>query len=264
MKMSLYSNKYLKLVIVAVLSISATTLFHTATVHAVKAPKDNAPSLSGTKERVRTICVEVATGAPEKACKETAIITHVFNIATQKCDGADTLENYNDCINQTSQDYFNKAANSTPTPTTAKDFTNAVEKELKGQGNINKPSSKKPKPDTSSCQNSGSFFGLKAWYHYLPTSADGCDVKGFNLLPSDSKPSDVPLVLLAIVDDLLRIAGLAAVGFVLLGAIKYIGSQGDPEGVSKAQGTIVNALLGLAIAIVSVAFVSFLGNKLGG
>jgi hypothetical protein len=108
------------------------------------------------------------------------------------------------------------------------------------------------------------FFGLHPWYHYIPKDKshfDGCDIKHFQLLGSSS---DIPLVLLAIVDDLLRIAGMVAVAFIIVGAIRLVTSQGNPEDTSKAQSTIINALIGLAVAIVAASFVSFLGNRLGG
>jgi hypothetical protein len=132
------------------------------------------------------------------------------------------------------------------------------------------------------------FLGLKPWYQYMGDSLnDGtpsdnpglsadeakknvCDVKCFNVFTTEKandcgkKSSDVPLVLLAIVDDLLRIAGLVALGFIIVGAFRYVASQGNPDSTAKAQDTIVNALLGLAISVTAVAFVSFIGNKLGG
>ena len=106
----------------------------------------------------------------------------------------------------------------------------------------------------------GSFFGLIPWYQYINDAKHfkGCDVTNFNIF------SDTPLVLLAVVDDLLKIAGLVALAFVFYGAIRYVASQGNPEDTANAQSTIINALLGMAIAIVSVAFVSFLGHRLGG
>ncbi|HEY5442185.1 MAG TPA: hypothetical protein VIJ68_01455 [Candidatus Saccharimonadales bacterium] len=110
------------------------------------------------------------------------------------------------------------------------------------------------------------FFGLTPWYAYLPASDfQGCDIHDFTFFPTSSTSlGDVPLVLLAVVDDLLRIAGIVAVGFVVYGAVQYIASQGSPDATSKAQSTIINALLGLAIAVLATAFVAFLGNKLGG
>lgn len=113
------------------------------------------------------------------------------------------------------------------------------------------------------------FLGLKPWYYYLDSSPpdsrfEGCDVKHFVFLPkSATNGGDVPLILLAIVDDLLRIAALVAIGFVLYGSIQMIASQGDPESTGRAQTTIINALVGLAIAIVATGFVAFLGSRLG-
>jgi hypothetical protein len=114
------------------------------------------------------------------------------------------------------------------------------------------------------------FLGLVPWYHYLndgnfKDSAGNltCDIHKFALVPKNSN-SDVPLVLLAVVDDLLRIAGIVAVAFVIVGAFKYVASQGNPEDTAKAQSTIINALIGMAVAIIAVGIVSFLGKELGG
>ncbi|HVU59862.1 MAG TPA: pilin [Candidatus Saccharimonadales bacterium] len=107
------------------------------------------------------------------------------------------------------------------------------------------------------------FLGLVPWYHYLPASSfDGsCNVTSFTVLGAGS---GFLLILLAVVDDLLRIAGLVAVVFVLMAGVKYIMSQGSPDGVSRAQSSLLNALIGLAVALVAIQFVSFLGNRIGG
>jgi hypothetical protein len=109
------------------------------------------------------------------------------------------------------------------------------------------------------------FLGLKAWYYYLPQSDfDGCNVRTFNFLPNSSNQADLPLILLAIIDDLLTIAGIVAIAFVIMGAFRYVTSQGNPEDTAKAQSTIINALVGTAIAITAAVFVNFLGKTLGG
>lgn len=121
------------------------------------------------------------------------------------------------------------------------------------------------------------FFGLEPWYQYLGTelNPDGsCSFKCFNVFDQGSgvgepkntcgqTKSDIPLILLAVIDDLLRIAGLAAVAFVIYGAYEYVGSQGNSEVTAKAQSMILNALVGLAIATVAVVVVNFIGNNLG-
>lgn len=110
------------------------------------------------------------------------------------------------------------------------------------------------------CGYSG-FFGLKPWYYYLDTNGD-CSIKSFNVLGGPAG-SDFNLIALAILDDLLRIAALVAVGFVIYGGIQYVMSQGSPDQTGKAQQTIINALVGLGISIIAAALVSFLGSKLG-
>lgn len=105
------------------------------------------------------------------------------------------------------------------------------------------------------------FFGLKPWYQYLETD-DKCNVINFKVLPTTGV-SDFLLVALAIVDDLLRIAGFVAIGYIVYGGILYVTSQGSPDQTGKAQNTIINALVGLVIAVLAVAFVSFIGNKIG-
>lgn len=102
------------------------------------------------------------------------------------------------------------------------------------------------------------FFGLVPWYKYIKTEAD-CSIKKFEVLGSNS---DIPLVLLAVVDNLLRIAGLLAVIFIIYGSVQYITSQGSPDQTSKAQSTIINSLIGLVVAIIAIAFVSFIGNRI--
>ena len=137
--------------------------------------------------------------------------------------------------------------------------------------------------DAATTCNKQDFFGLVPWYQYMnkeftdpyartitPRPNDICQVKCFNVFiesaPNDcgQTASDIPAVLLAIVDDLLRIAALVAIGFVIYGAFQYTASQGNPEVTSQAQSTIINALIGVAIALIAVTAVSFIGDKVGG
>lgn len=109
------------------------------------------------------------------------------------------------------------------------------------------------------CDPNKTFFGLPVWYKYLKVAAvngQACDFKGFNF------PNDLALVGLALIDDLLRIAGLVAIAFVIVGGIRYVISQGSPDQTKKAQETIINALIGLLIAIAATALVSFIGNSI--
>ncbi len=132
--------------------------------------------------------------------------------------------------------------------------------------------------DAKTCAHN--FLGLKPWFAYLPKEGidsagkkinmfdENCQVVGFHFLPDGtaqgSNRSHLPAVLLVIADDLLRIAGLVAVAYVIVGGVKYITSQGEPDKTKQAKDSIINALIGLAIAIVAAAVVSYIGNKLSG
>lgn len=107
-----------------------------------------------------------------------------------------------------------------------------------------------------------SFMGLKPWYHYLDTDSD-CNVINFKVL-DPAHGSDIMLVAFAIVDDMLRIAGFIAVGYIIYGGILYLTSQGSPDATGKAQSTIQNALIGLLVSIMAIALVTFLGNRIVG
>lgn len=110
------------------------------------------------------------------------------------------------------------------------------------------------------------FFGFPHWYEYLNvTSSSSATTDGSTVcMVHFVFPHDIPLIALAIVDILLRLGALVAVGFVLSGGIKYVTSQGEPDATSSARATITNALIGLVITVLATAIVSFIGNQLGG
>jgi hypothetical protein len=120
----------------------------------------------------------------------------------------------------------------------------------------------------------GSFLGLEPWYNYLNGSGylgDTVNQKYDPCAPSASFSAHlldangpIPLILLAVIDDLLRIAGLIAVFFVIYGGVRYVTSQGKPDETAKAQASILNAVIGLAISLTAIALVTFLGSQLAG
>lgn len=120
---------------------------------------------------------------------------------------------------------------------------------------------------TGKCALKPTFFGLVPWYQYLttvPDSAGGCKITNFDNDHVLGSTSPFLLIALAVLDDLIRIAALVAAGFIIYGGIQYITSQGSPEDTKQAQQTIINALIGLVIALVAVALVAYIGSKLGG
>jgi type IV secretion system pilin len=105
------------------------------------------------------------------------------------------------------------------------------------------------------------IFGIPSWYSYLDLKYNAltktCDVVNFSV------PGSFLLILLAILDMALNVAGLVAVAFVIYGGIQLITSRGEPDKMTQARSTITDALVGLAITLIAVGLVSFLGSKLG-
>lgn len=54
----------------------------------------------------------------------------------------------------------------------------------------------------------------------------------------------------------IRIVAAICLLFIVIGGFRYILSQGDPQGVSKAKGTIMYALIGLAVTVLAQFIVS--------
>jgi len=125
-----------------------------------------------------------------------------------------------------------------------------------------------------------SFFGLEPWFEFLDTYSTNstnstnnnkCNVC-FTLISNSSqttnshcsgqKQNSLILVVMAIIDDLLRVAGLVSVAFIIVAGFQYVTSQGNPEKAAKAQQTILFALIGLVIAISAIVLVTYIGNSL--
>lgn len=118
------------------------------------------------------------------------------------------------------------------------------------------------------CHKSSGLLGFPTWYEYLdvgPKGSDPCAIIG----PADTTLGGeldfqkvLPRIALAIIEILLRIAGMVAVGMVIFAGFKYMTSQGEPDATKKAQSTAVNALIGLAVAVLASVIVSFVGRTL--
>jgi len=127
------------------------------------------------------------------------------------------------------------------------------------------------------CDKSISFLGLPAWYAYLDigqetaTDSDGNTVVIDDCAVLGPRAEDgnglewsraLPLIGLAVLEIMLRIAGLIGFIFVIYGGFKYITSQGEPDKTKQSRQTITNSLIGIVISIIAAAAVSFIANTL--
>jgi len=85
-----------------------------------------------------------------------------------------------------------------------------------------------------------------------------------------ARPEDVPRELVGqsgllsqLTETALLVIGLVSVFMLIYGGLRYILSKGDAKKVTDAKNTILYALIGLVIAILSFAIVNFVLNILG-
>lgn len=122
-----------------------------------------------------------------------------------------------------------------------------------------------------------SILGIPTWYKYLdgelvPVIARDAEDGSIRevevcqpVLQAESGQSiptkDILLIVAAVLDILIRIAGLAAFIFLLYGGFMYLTSSGEAENTKKAGQTLLNAAIGLAIAISATAIVNFVARS---
>ncbi len=125
------------------------------------------------------------------------------------------------------------------------------------------------------CNGSSSFLGLPTWYRYLDIgrkevydddnnviAVDECAIIG----PSDGDGgidwgAASGRIGLAVIEIMLRLAAIVALGFVIYGGFRYITSQGEPDSAKSARQTITNSLIGLVISLVATGAVAFIANQ---
>lgn len=105
-----------------------------------------------------------------------------------------------------------------------------------------------------------SFVGFPAWYRGL--TDPNCDIKS----PKNSKEltNFIWHVVLNVLEIFLIILGYLTGFYFLYGGFLFIASQGKPETAAKARMTMVYAVFGLVAALVSVALVNFVVDKVLG
>lgn len=111
-----------------------------------------------------------------------------------------------------------------------------------------------------------SFLSFPTWYKYLdkaPGSGGRCDIA----VPKDDEGNTridqvVTPVLLAVFEIILRIGGIAAVGFIIFGGFQYLISQGEPDRTKGAKNTILNAVIGLVVTLSASAIVNLIGRNI--
>lgn len=132
--------------------------------------------------------------------------------------------------------------------------------------------------DCSDTLNRGSLFGIPPWFKYLPgeyvtqvvpDGSGGVDEKEVcqPVIKKDSSENAIPkkailLIVAAVLQMLIAVAGLAALAYLVYGGFMYLTSNGNAEQTKKAGSTLLNAIVGLAIAISATTLVNYFATQL--
>lgn len=85
-------------------------------------------------------------------------------------------------------------------------------------------------------------------------------------LPKNPTAVDIQTLselIIRIINIALGLVGIVSVLFLVIGGYKYITSGGDTEQIESAKGTIMNALIGLAIVLLALMIVRVVANAIG-
>ncbi len=107
----------------------------------------------------------------------------------------------------------------------------------------------------AACSNAH-FLTFPAWYNGL---TDGnCNIKS----PAKVGGISTFIIIIAMnfLDMLFQAVAYIAVGYILWGGFKYVTSYGEASEIVLARQRILNAVIGLVIAMVAVGIINYLGS----
>lgn len=99
----------------------------------------------------------------------------------------------------------------------------------------------------------------------LPVQAAGIDkVNEFVTESNDGNTTDLMPMIQTIVTVVLGIIGLICVAMIIVGGVTYTTSQGNPEKVKQGKDIILYAIVGLVVALLAYAIVTFVLQNIFG
>ncbi len=81
-------------------------------------------------------------------------------------------------------------------------------------------------------------------------------------VPGISSEEDVPSLIVKIIQWVLIFVGSLALLFLIIAGLMYITSAGNEDRVAAAKKTMIYAIVGLAIALVSYVILAWINNTL--
>lgn len=119
-----------------------------------------------------------------------------------------------------------------------------------------------PAPVNAACDDR--VLGIPPWYRGLTTgTGENCVIKS----PTDAGVGGlqgfITKIVLNVIEIIVVATAYVAAFFILYGGFIFIANNGSAETVQKAMRTIMNAIIGLAIALGAVAILNFVWAIVG-
>ncbi|HSX41097.1 MAG TPA: hypothetical protein VLF21_00460 [Candidatus Saccharimonadales bacterium] len=73
--------------------------------------------------------------------------------------------------------------------------------------------------------------------------------------------NSIPILIANLIAAALSMTAVLAVIFIIVSGIRYITSQGNPDGVKRAKNGLTNAIVGLIISAAAYLIVSFIARS---
>lgn len=111
----------------------------------------------------------------------------------------------------------------------------------------------------------GTIVAMPAWYDGL-CGPDGKSIGSPKQFVSNDDKTGIgkfaTIIAMNIVTILLYVVGYVSLAFIIWGGFKYMISGDSSNGTSAAKTTILNAVIGLIISIMSIAIVKFIAGAI--
>lgn len=114
-----------------------------------------------------------------------------------------------------------------------------------------------PQPAAAAVCNEDRVLGIPPWFRGL-VKEDGNQCVVIEPAAVGGLQQFIWKIVLNIIDMALVIVGYIAVFFILFGGFQFITGGSSPDQVSKARKTILNAVIGLTIALASIGIVNLI------
>lgn len=108
----------------------------------------------------------------------------------------------------------------------------------------------------------GFWFPLTAPSAMAGSGIPACSGAGSNSAVCKTDENLIGGILKNVINFMLYLAGTIAVIMMVIGGIRYITSDGDPQKATQAKNTILYALIGIVVAVLSFSIVNFVLGRL--